>query len=71
VTILLDPTPQQGTDDTVLGRVRALVPDIVASSAEGEAAMAVPPRIVTALRGEVPPEQRTGGLPASGDCRLK
>ncbi len=50
MTTLLDPTPQQGTDDTVLGRVRALVPDIVECAAQGEAALAVPPRIVTALR---------------------
>jgi alkylation response protein AidB-like acyl-CoA dehydrogenase len=50
VTTLLDPTEPQETDDTMLGRVRALVPDIVACAAEGEAALAVPPGIVTALR---------------------
>jgi alkylation response protein AidB-like acyl-CoA dehydrogenase len=50
VTTLLDPAEQQETDETVLGRVRALVPDIVERAAEGEAALAVSPGIVTALR---------------------
>ncbi|MEV6324117.1 acyl-CoA dehydrogenase family protein [Nocardia sp. NPDC051787] len=50
MTTLLDPATQQETSDTVLGRVRALVPDIVARAAEGEAAQAVPPEIITALR---------------------
>jgi indole-3-acetate monooxygenase len=36
--------------DTVLDRVRALLPDIAARAADGEAARAVPPEIVASLR---------------------
>jgi alkylation response protein AidB-like acyl-CoA dehydrogenase len=40
---------ERGTD-SVLGRVRALLPDIAAQASEGEAARAVPPEIVAGLR---------------------
>ncbi|MEU4340841.1 acyl-CoA dehydrogenase family protein [Nocardia sp. NPDC023852] len=50
MTTVLDHIPPRGTDDNVLGRVRALVPEIMARAAEGEAARAVPQEIVSALR---------------------
>jgi indole-3-acetate monooxygenase len=46
---VIDPTVRE-TDDSVLGRVRALLPDIAARSSEGEAARAVPAEIVAGLR---------------------
>ncbi len=53
MTTLLEPTPSsqdQGTDGSVLCRVRAHLPEIAARSAEAEAARAVPAEIITALR---------------------
>lgn len=52
MTTLLQPIPSQDrtTDDSVLGRVRAHLPEIAARSAEAEAARAVPAEIITALR---------------------
>ncbi|EPJ36149.1 hypothetical protein STAFG_6829 [Streptomyces afghaniensis 772] len=52
MTTLLQPTPSQDrtTDDSVLGRVRAHLPEIAARSAQAEAARAVPTEIITALR---------------------
>ncbi|TPQ19434.1 acyl-CoA dehydrogenase family protein [Streptomyces sporangiiformans] len=52
MTTLLEATQSQnrGTDDSVLGRVRAHLPEIAARSAEAEAARAVPAEIITALR---------------------
>ncbi|WP_329344832.1 acyl-CoA dehydrogenase family protein [Streptomyces sp. NBC_01352] len=49
---LLDPAQSQDrrTGDSVLDRVRALLPEIAARSAEGENARAVPADIVAALR---------------------
>jgi indole-3-acetate monooxygenase len=49
VTAVIDPTVR-GTDDSVLGRVRALLPDIAARASEAEAARAVPAEIVAGLR---------------------
>jgi indole-3-acetate monooxygenase len=52
MTTCLEPTPSQDrtTDDRVLGRVRAHLPEIAARSAEAEAARAVPAEIITVLR---------------------
>ncbi|CAM5252617.1 acyl-CoA dehydrogenase family protein [Streptomyces aurantiogriseus] len=52
MTTLLEPTSSQDreTDNSVLGRVRAHLPEIAAGSAEAEAARAVPAEIITALR---------------------
>jgi alkylation response protein AidB-like acyl-CoA dehydrogenase len=52
MTTLLESTSSQDreADDSVLGRVRALLPEIAARSAEAEAARAVPAEIITALR---------------------
>ncbi|WP_329223533.1 acyl-CoA dehydrogenase family protein [Streptomyces sp. NBC_01485] len=52
MTTLLDPTRStgRGMDGGVLDRVRALLPEIAARSAEGEDARAVPAEIVAALR---------------------
>ncbi|MFI8834812.1 acyl-CoA dehydrogenase family protein [Streptomyces afghaniensis] len=52
MTTLLQPTPSHDrtTDDSVLGRVRAHLPEIAARSAQAEAARAVPTEIITALR---------------------
>ncbi|MFI6808043.1 acyl-CoA dehydrogenase family protein [Streptomyces luteogriseus] len=52
MTALLQSLPprDQETDDTVLGRVRAHLPEIAARSAESEAARSVPAEIITALR---------------------
>lgn len=44
------PSQDQGTDGSVLGRVRTRLPEIAARSAEAEAARAVPAEIITALR---------------------
>jgi alkylation response protein AidB-like acyl-CoA dehydrogenase len=49
MTTAIDRT-ERGTDDSVLGRVRALLPDIAARAADGEVARAVPPEIVAGLR---------------------
>ena len=49
MTTAMDRT-ERGTDDSVLGRVRALLPDIAARAADGEVARAVPPEIVAGLR---------------------
>lgn len=49
MTTTIDRT-ERGTDDSVLGRVRALLPDIAARAADGEVARAVPPEIVAGLR---------------------
>jgi alkylation response protein AidB-like acyl-CoA dehydrogenase len=48
VTTVIDHAKRE--TDSVLGRVRALLPDIEARAAEGEAARAVPPAIVAGLR---------------------
>ena len=52
MTTLLEPTPStdRTTDDSVLGRVRAHLPEIAARSAEAEAARAVSAEVITALR---------------------
>jgi alkylation response protein AidB-like acyl-CoA dehydrogenase len=52
MTTLLDPAASAGPEagGSVLARVRPLLPDIAARSAEGEDARAVPAGIVTALR---------------------
>lgn len=52
MTTLLDPTrsAERGIDGSVLDRVRALLPQIAARSAEGEDTRAVPAEIVAALR---------------------
>ncbi|WP_367325040.1 acyl-CoA dehydrogenase family protein [Streptomyces sp. HUAS ZL42] len=52
MTTLLKPTPSQDreTHDSVLGRIRAHLPEISARSAEAEAARAVPAEIIAALR---------------------
>ncbi|WP_037804091.1 acyl-CoA dehydrogenase family protein, partial [Streptomyces resistomycificus] len=52
MTTLLDHAQSQerGTGETVLSRVRALLPEIAERSAEGENARAVPAQIVAALR---------------------
>ncbi|MGW0499404.1 acyl-CoA dehydrogenase family protein [Streptomyces sp. NPDC003007] len=50
-TLLQPPAPSdRATDDSVLGRVRAHLPEIAARSAEAEAARSVPSEIITALR---------------------
>jgi indole-3-acetate monooxygenase len=49
MTTAIDRT-ERVTDDSVLGRVRALLPDIAARAADGEVARAVPPEIVAGLR---------------------
>jgi indole-3-acetate monooxygenase len=49
VTTVIDRT-QRETDNSVLRHVRAMLADIEAQAAEGEAARAVPPEIVTGLR---------------------
>ena len=50
MTTVSDPTPKLKTDDDVLGRVRALLPDIAAAAADGEDARSVRPQIITGLR---------------------
>ncbi|MFF7790227.1 acyl-CoA dehydrogenase family protein [Streptomyces sp. NPDC007991] len=52
MTTLLQPpaSSDRATDDGVLGRVRAHLPEIAARSAEAEAARSVPAEIITALR---------------------
>jgi alkylation response protein AidB-like acyl-CoA dehydrogenase len=50
-TLLQPPAPtDRATDDSLLGRVRAHLPEIAARSAEAEAARSVPAEIITALR---------------------
>ncbi|MFM9556942.1 MULTISPECIES: acyl-CoA dehydrogenase family protein [Streptomyces] len=52
MTTLLEtaPSPDRESDDSLLGRVRGLLPEIAARSAEAEAARAVPAEIIAALR---------------------